>query len=48
MHEISLVRNVFKTLEAEFPDKIGDVKLSQIQKIERIVKDPTNKFADMD
>jgi hypothetical protein len=32
----------------EFPDKIGDVKSSQIQKIERIVKDPANKFADMD
>jgi hydrogenase nickel incorporation protein HypA/HybF len=26
MHEISLVRNVFKTLEAEFPDKIDDIK----------------------
>ena len=26
MHEISLVRNVFKTLEAEFPDKIGAIK----------------------
>ena len=29
MHEISLVRNIFKTLEAEFPDRIS--KLTRIR-----------------
>ncbi|MFM7358786.1 MAG: hydrogenase maturation nickel metallochaperone HypA [Sediminibacterium sp.] len=26
MHEISLVRNIFNTLEAEFPDKMQDIR----------------------
>jgi len=26
MHEISLVRNIFSTLEAEFPGRLGDVR----------------------
>jgi hydrogenase nickel incorporation protein HypA/HybF len=26
MHEISLVRNVFTTLKAEFPDKVNSIK----------------------
>jgi hydrogenase nickel incorporation protein HypA/HybF len=26
MHEISLVRNIFNTLEAEFPDRFGEIR----------------------
>ncbi|MCD8538760.1 MAG: hydrogenase maturation nickel metallochaperone HypA [Leadbetterella sp.] len=26
MHEISLVRNIFKTLEEEFPDRFGKIR----------------------
>lgn len=31
MHEISLVRNIFKTLESEFPDKMHMLKRVQLK-----------------
>ena len=26
MHEISLIRNIFNTLEAEFPERLGEIR----------------------
>jgi hydrogenase nickel incorporation protein HypA/HybF len=31
MHEISLVRNIFRTLESEFPDKMDSVRRVQLK-----------------